>query len=61
MGEKAPYLCLRMISLTSTASSWDSYFSSYLQVVHRQSLAQAGFIGNIYTIASCTWGPIVGV
>ncbi|GJD03656.1 siderophore iron transporter mirB [Colletotrichum higginsianum] len=42
-------------------SSWDSYFSSYLQVVHRQSLAQAGFIGNIYTIASCTWGPIVGV
>ncbi|OLN96767.1 Siderophore iron transporter mirB 3 [Colletotrichum chlorophyti] len=41
--------------------SWDSFFSSYLQVVHRQSLSQAGFIGNIYTIASCTWGPIVGL
>ncbi|TDZ21535.1 MFS siderochrome iron transporter 1 [Colletotrichum orbiculare MAFF 240422] len=42
-------------------SSWESYFSSYLQVVHRQSISQAGFIGNIYTIASCTWGPIVGL
>ncbi|WYZ46604.1 hypothetical protein EsH8_IX_000829 [Colletotrichum jinshuiense] len=42
-------------------SSWDSFFSSYLQVVHRQSISQAGFIGNIYTIASCTWGPIVGI
>ncbi|KAF4849538.1 MFS siderochrome iron transporter 1 [Colletotrichum siamense] len=42
-------------------SSWESYFSSYLQVVHNQSISQAGFIGNIYTIASCTWGPIVGL
>ncbi|KAI8238348.1 Siderophore iron transporter [Colletotrichum sp. SAR 10_96] len=41
--------------------TWDSYFSSYLQVVHHQSISQAGFIGNIYTIASCTWGPIVGL
>ncbi|KAF6804618.1 siderophore iron transporter [Colletotrichum sojae] len=41
--------------------SWDSFFSSYLQVIHRQSISQAGFIGNIYTIASCTWGPIVGL
>ncbi|SPO01832.1 related to major facilitator MirA [Cephalotrichum gorgonifer] len=40
--------------------SWDSYFSSYLQVVHRRTIAQAGLILNIYTIASCTWGPIVG-
>lgn len=40
---------------------WDSYFSSYLQVVHQQSVSQAGFIGNIYNIASCTWGPIVGL
>lgn len=40
--------------------TWDSYFSSYLQVVHQQSISQAGFISNIYTIASCTWGPIVG-
>ncbi|KAF6830630.1 siderophore iron transporter mirb [Colletotrichum plurivorum] len=42
-------------------SSWDSFFSSYLQVVHRQTISQAGFILNIYTIASCTWGPIVGL
>ncbi|KAH6688420.1 siderophore iron transporter mirB [Plectosphaerella plurivora] len=40
---------------------WDSYFSSYLQVVHNQSVSRAGFILNIYNIASCTWGPIVGL
>ena len=42
-------------------SCWDRYVSSYLQVVHQQSVSQAGFILNIYNIASCTWGPIVGV
>ncbi|KAH8839333.1 hypothetical protein MCOR27_011676 [Pyricularia oryzae] len=46
--------------LFASAGTWDSYFSSYLQVVHQQSISQAGFISNIYTIASCTWGPIVG-
>lgn len=40
---------------------WDSYFSSYLQVVHQRSVSQAGFIQNIYNIASCTWGPFVGL
>ncbi|KAF3353301.1 hypothetical protein VdG1_08438 [Verticillium dahliae VDG1] len=42
-------------------NAWDSFFSSYLQVVHQRSISQAGFILNIYTIASCTWGPFVGV
>ncbi|CRK29547.1 MFS siderochrome iron transporter 1 like protein [Verticillium longisporum] len=42
-------------------NAWDSFFSSYLQVVHQRSISQARFILNIYTIASCTWGPIVGV
>ncbi|KLU82361.1 hypothetical protein MAPG_01433 [Magnaporthiopsis poae ATCC 64411] len=46
--------------MMTSFGTWDSYFSSYLQVVHQQTIAQAGFITNIYTIASCTWGPIVG-
>ncbi|ORY59146.1 siderophore iron transporter mirB [Pseudomassariella vexata] len=41
--------------------AWGSYFSSYLQVVHQQTVAHAGTIIGIYTIASCTWGPFVGL
>lgn len=49
-----------MPPLTQT-SSWDVYFTSYLQVVNNQSIQNAGYIANIYTIGSCFWGPIAGL
>ena len=40
---------------------WDSYFSSYLQVVHGQTITHASYIGNIYNIGSCFWSIVVGI
>lgn len=39
---------------------WDSYFSSFLQVVNNLSITQASYIVNIYSIGSCFWSLIVG-
>ncbi|KAA8911471.1 major facilitator superfamily domain-containing protein [Sphaerosporella brunnea] len=40
---------------------WDAYYSSYVQVVHNQSIENAGYIYNIYSIGSCFFAVIVGV
>lgn len=40
---------------------WDSYFTSYLQVVYRTSVAQAGYIGSSYDVVSGVWCIIVGL
>jgi MFS family permease len=40
---------------------WDSYFSSFLQVVNGLSVTQASYVGNIYTIGSCLFSLVVGV
>jgi predicted MFS family arabinose efflux permease len=40
---------------------WDGYYGSYLQVVHGLSIAEAGYVSNIYSIGSCFWSVIVGV
>lgn len=39
---------------------WDGYYTSYLQVVHQLSVAQAGYVANIYTLGACLWGIAVG-
>ncbi|KAH8649662.1 major facilitator superfamily transporter [Tricladium varicosporioides] len=39
---------------------WDGYYTSYLQVVHNLSIAEAGYIGNIYSIGSCFSALIAG-
>ncbi|TPX23301.1 hypothetical protein DIZ76_012629 [Coccidioides immitis] len=39
---------------------WDVYFLSYLQVVHRQTIQNAGYIGNIYSIGTCVWSLATG-
>jgi hypothetical protein len=39
---------------------WDSYFSSYLQVVHNLSITEAAWVGNIYTVGSSFWALVVG-
>ncbi|KFY65537.1 hypothetical protein V496_02480 [Pseudogymnoascus sp. VKM F-4515 (FW-2607)] len=40
---------------------WDSYYVSYLQVVHRLSITTAGYVNNIFSIGSCFWGLVVAV
>ncbi|EXJ78618.1 hypothetical protein A1O1_09019 [Capronia coronata CBS 617.96] len=40
---------------------WDSYFYSLCIVVFRQTITQATYIGNIYTIGSTFWALVLGV
>lgn len=40
--------CLVSIVLFVSYFSWDSYYSSYLQVVHGLSISEAGYIDHIY-------------
>lgn len=40
---------------------WDTYFYSWLQVVHALSIRNAGYVSNIYSIGSCFWSVIVGI
>jgi len=40
---------------------WDAYYSSYVQVVHNQSIKNAGYIYNIYSIGSCFFAVLVGL
>lgn len=39
---------------------WNTYFGSYLQVVHRQSIEHAGYILNTFSITATFFGPIIG-
>ncbi|KAK7918027.1 hypothetical protein PG985_009901 [Apiospora marii] len=52
--------CLLMIVLFVSYFSWDSYYSSYLQVVHGLDIAEAGYIDHIYGLGSCLWAAVVG-
>uniref|UniRef100_A0A8H7K9X7 Major facilitator superfamily (MFS) profile domain-containing protein n=1 Tax=Bionectria ochroleuca TaxID=29856 RepID=A0A8H7K9X7_BIOOC len=40
---------------------WNSYFSSFLQVVNGLTVTQATYVGNTYNMGSCFWGVIVGL
>ncbi|KAI1084955.1 hypothetical protein F5B20DRAFT_121463 [Whalleya microplaca] len=40
---------------------WDSYFYSLNIVLFNQSVTNATYIGNIYTVGSCVWSLVVGV
>lgn len=52
--------CLVSIVLFVSYFSWDSYYSSYLQVVHGLSISEAGYIDHIYGLGSCLWAVPVG-
>lgn len=39
---------------------WNSYFTSFLQVVPNLNLVQVGYISGIYSVGSCFWSFIVG-
>ncbi|KAF2683185.1 siderophore iron transporter mirB [Lentithecium fluviatile CBS 122367] len=40
--------------------SYKRYFNSYLQVVFQRSVAEAGYITNVYNIVSCAWSIVIG-
>ncbi|KAK4154110.1 major facilitator superfamily domain-containing protein [Chaetomidium leptoderma] len=40
---------------------WDSYFSSFLQVVNGLNMTHTSYITNIYSIGSCFWSLVVGL
>ncbi|KAI9733431.1 MAG: hypothetical protein M1834_003515 [Cirrosporium novae-zelandiae] len=52
--------CLLAGTLFISFYIWDSYFSTYLQVVNDLSLQDAGYVANIYSIGSCFWAVVVG-
>ncbi|KAL2752936.1 hypothetical protein ACRALDRAFT_1065920 [Sodiomyces alcalophilus JCM 7366] len=40
---------------------WDTYYFSYLQVVHRQSITHAGYILNSFSLMSSFISPFIGI
>jgi predicted MFS family arabinose efflux permease len=52
--------CMLSIVLFVSYYCWDSYYSSYLQVVHDLSITEAGYIDHIYGFGSCLWAVVVG-
>lgn len=40
---------------------WNSFFSSFLQVVPNLDLARAGYVQNIYSMGSCFWSFVSGL
>ncbi|GMG03760.1 unnamed protein product [Aspergillus oryzae] len=40
---------------------WDTYFYSMLVVVFNQSVTQATYITNIYSVGSCFWAVLMGI
>lgn len=47
--------CLLDMSYTIAYYCWNVYFSEYLQVVYNRSLADAGYIGNIFDVVNGVW------
>ncbi|KAF2687176.1 MFS general substrate transporter [Lentithecium fluviatile CBS 122367] len=40
---------------------WNAYFGSYLQVVHRQTITNANYILNSFSLTSSVFGPLIGM
>lgn len=40
---------------------WNAMYNSYLQVVHRQSIVNAGYILNSFSLTSSVFGPLIGM
>ncbi len=53
--------CILSATLFVEFYIWDSYLSSFLQVVSNLTLTQATYVGNIYSVGSCFWSLVVGV
>ena len=42
-------------------SCWDTYYYSYLQVVNQQSITNAGYILNAFSLMSAFISPFTGL
>ena len=49
-----------VVSLYLAWYIWDSYFYSLLQVMFNQTVTEATYISNIYTMGSCFWCLVFG-
>lgn len=52
--------CIMSSVMFIASRCWSSYFQSHLQVVFGLSIKDAGWIGNIYNLGSCSWSFVVG-
>ncbi|CAI6331894.1 unnamed protein product [Periconia digitata] len=41
--------------------SWNAFFGTYLQVVHRLSLVNANYVLNSFSLTSAVFGPLIGL
>lgn len=54
------FTCCLNVTYTCAYYCWNIYFSEYLQVVYNRSLADAGIIGNIFSVVNGVWLFVVG-
>ncbi|CAM1509362.1 Fc.00g031010.m01.CDS01 [Cosmosporella sp. VM-42] len=52
--------CILAFTVFVSFYIWDSYFTSFLQVVCGLSVTRTGYVANIYSIGACFWSLIVG-
>jgi hypothetical protein len=51
--------CLLYGAMFLSVFCWNGYFYSYLIVVHRQSITNAGYILNAFSLTSSTFSPLI--
>ncbi|KAF6807414.1 siderophore iron transporter mirb [Colletotrichum sojae] len=52
--------CLLYFLMFASIFCWDTYYQSYLMVVHRLSISHAGYVLNCFSLASSFFGPLFG-
>ncbi|KAL2866064.1 major facilitator superfamily domain-containing protein [Aspergillus lucknowensis] len=53
--------CMLYGVMFASTFAWNSYFSSYLQVVHRLDITTANYVLNAFSLTSFIFSPIFGV
>ncbi|PSN72587.1 MFS general substrate transporter [Corynespora cassiicola Philippines] len=52
--------CLLYGVMFLSTMTWNGYFNSYLQVVNRLSITNAGYVLNSFALTSAVFGPLIG-
>lgn len=53
--------CLAVLFSAGSIGCWEAYYSSYLQVVHNQSITTSGYITNAYVLSFAFSAPFLGL
>ncbi|ERS98236.1 siderochrome-iron transporter [Sporothrix schenckii 1099-18] len=53
--------CMLAAVLYYSFYAWDLYYYYFVQVVYDLSIAQTGYMTQIYNVGSCFWGVVFGV